>query len=299
MDEFCQGAPDELFHYTNTEGLIGILANKGELWATDARCMNDTNELSLGACLLRQAIKAEAKHPAHALLSRLLRHPAYVSTRVVVTSFSAERDLLSQWRAYADDGSGFALGFRSAELSKVQLYLVNDVPEYKDIPCKYLVKVQYDEHIQRSHASRLVEGILNTLSKVTERPFDDFDDQIVATALGMVLLTFAAACKNVGFEEEVEHRLALLAVQDPLLPSGTEPYLTMPMCHFRAGRYGVTPYIKLRFASDTLTQALSRIVTGPKVMVSDTEQKLRLLLANAKVNCWSEFPIDSARATYR
>src|SRR5688500_5904303 len=105
LDEFESSPPDELFHYTDTAGLIGILSGKGELWATDARCMNDTDELTKGDLLLKQAIEANETHPAHALLVRLLRHPAYISSVVFVTSFSSKHDLLSQWRAYADDGA--------------------------------------------------------------------------------------------------------------------------------------------------------------------------------------------------
>ena len=89
----------ELFHYTDTGGLIGILGGKGELWARDARCMNDTDELTLGRDLLHEAIRCAVAHPAHPLLVRLLGHPAYLSVVIFTTSFSKERDLLSQWRA--------------------------------------------------------------------------------------------------------------------------------------------------------------------------------------------------------
>src|SRR5262245_35461511 len=77
--------PHELFHYTDTSGLIGILGGKGELWATDTRCLNDTGELKLGLELLDQAIQAQAEHPSGSLLARLLKHPAYVSGAIFTT----------------------------------------------------------------------------------------------------------------------------------------------------------------------------------------------------------------------
>ena len=37
-----------------------------------------------------------------------------------VSCFSADGDVLSQWRAYADDGHGFAIGFAPAEFAILQ-----------------------------------------------------------------------------------------------------------------------------------------------------------------------------------
>ncbi|MBC7817514.1 MAG: DUF2971 domain-containing protein [Planctomycetaceae bacterium] len=291
LDEFVSGSPDELFHYTDTAGLIGILAGKGELWATDVRCMNDTDELTLGNSLLERAILAQSAHPAYPLLVRLIEHPAYVSGIVFTTSFSSDRDLLSQWRAYADNGAGFALGFRSANLTKLTL-------DNKPVP-KYLVRVEYEPDSQELRAQRLIERMLSTLEPHVGKSFDDQDEQFLATALGLVLPTFSAASKNHGFREEAEHRIVLRSNQDPVLAPQAKPELTMPLCHFRSGRYGVTPFLKLRFPDGLLTDALSRIVIGPRVSSPDTEQKLRTLLANASVRNWSKFPIERAVATYR
>jgi len=36
-----------------------------------------------------------------------------------VACFSAADDLLSQWRAYADDGCGFAIGFNARYFEKL------------------------------------------------------------------------------------------------------------------------------------------------------------------------------------
>jgi len=291
LDEFDSGTPEELFHYTDTAGLIGILSGKGELWATDVRCMNDTDELALGTSLLHRAIQNQATHPAQALLARLLQHPAYVSGIVFTISFTSERDQLSQWRAYANDAAGFAIGFRSAELTKLTL-------DGKEI-AKYLVRVEYKPAAQELQAQRLIQRMLETLCPLVGRTLDDQDEQLLATALGLVLVTFAAASKNCGFVEEAEHRLVLRSNQDPILPPGAKPQLTMLRCNFRAGRYGLTPFVKLHFPEDGLTQTLSRIVIGPRAKSPDTEQKVRALLANAGVRNWSKFPIDRAVATYR
>ena len=43
----------------------------------------------------------------------------------VISSFSKAPDVLSQWRAYADDGRGFAVGFRGLALKKMPVTLLN------------------------------------------------------------------------------------------------------------------------------------------------------------------------------
>ncbi|WP_431273652.1 DUF2971 domain-containing protein [Variovorax ureilyticus] len=291
MDEFESGEPDEVFHYTDAGGLIGILAAKGELWATDVRCMNDANEMTHGNVLLQKAIEERRGDPACTLLSGLLEHPAFLSGIVFTTSFSSERDLLSQWRAYADNGAGFALGFRSAGLKELTLDGNRVVQS--------LVRVEYGADVQRLRAQRLVNGILEKLEPLGQRTLDAQDEQMLATALGLVLTAASAASKNSGFEEEAEHRIVLRSHQDPLLALDASPSLTMPVCQFRSGKYGITPFLKLRFPDGMLTRALSRIVMGPRVAAPDSEQKVRALLANAGVQNWSTFPIERAMTSYR
>jgi hypothetical protein len=291
FDSFNAAPPPEVFHYTDTVGLIGILQNRGELWATDVRCMNDTRELTLGYCLLKAAIDERSNHQAYAILSPLMSHPAYKAGIVFATSFSEERDLLSQWRAYADNGMGFAVGFLSDRLSDLRLDGKN--------PLHKLMRVEYDLDTQKRRAGQLVDQALESLTVMITKVLDHQDEQLLTVALGLILPTFAATCKNVGFAEEKEYRIVLRSHQDPILPPGVGPRLTAPQCRFRAGRYGITPYVKLRFPEGVLTQAISRIVIGPRAVTHDTEQKVRMLLANAGVKNWSEFPIDRAVATYR
>lgn len=72
-----EAEPDELFHYTDVNGLIGLVQNKGELWATDVRCMNDTGELKHGRALLKDALRSYSHHPAAHVLEDLFQHPPH------------------------------------------------------------------------------------------------------------------------------------------------------------------------------------------------------------------------------
>lgn len=297
LNEFLGNLPKELFHYTGLPGLIGILQNRGGLWANDVRCMNDTGELALGERILEDALNSASDFPSFSLLARLRLHPAYLSAQVFGVCFSRNPDLLSQWRAYADDGAGFAIGFNTEKLKCLQLQ-VEGKP--LDLGTRMsLVPMLYDEEKQQECAKRLVRETLVELHRVGRTELHDAEAQMLATVVAANFKTFALSCKSSAFREELEHRLAVGFLQDSILPYGKSPRATTPRCKFRAGRYGITPYVELRVPDGEIERTLSRFVIGPRQPTQDTEAKLRMLLANVGVIEWSSFPIENASATYR
>ncbi|NHU42782.1 DUF2971 domain-containing protein [Rhodococcus sp. A14] len=124
--------PATLHHYTTASGLQGIFAPKPikgfpnvpserslTLWASDARYLNDSQELSFAADALADAMLDCAAHhdAAHkariAGLAKRIRagdftdpNPSIGQTAhtAYVTSFSSRADLLSQWRGYGANG---------------------------------------------------------------------------------------------------------------------------------------------------------------------------------------------------
>lgn len=94
---------------------MGILQS-GAVWATDARFLNDAAELEY----FRQAVQETASQAkpalrtAHAVrfADELLenRNDQFFMGSIYVASFSADPDVLSQWRAYASDGRSFVAG---------------------------------------------------------------------------------------------------------------------------------------------------------------------------------------------
>ena len=43
IPNFARALPDEIWHYTTADGLIGILKS-GQIWSTQVACLNDTLE---------------------------------------------------------------------------------------------------------------------------------------------------------------------------------------------------------------------------------------------------------------
>ncbi|WP_346867458.1 DUF2971 domain-containing protein [Clostridium sp. UBA1353] len=55
-------------------------------------------------------------HNRLAFILDMLKH--YVESSIYITCFSRNGDLLSQWRAYGDNGKGVSIGFNSKLISK-------------------------------------------------------------------------------------------------------------------------------------------------------------------------------------
>jgi hypothetical protein len=189
--------PAELFHYTDLDGVAGILGTRS-LWLSKISTLNDTSEISLA---VRQ-FKAEADEAAGNLEedeAAFLREAAgqldsFKRTNICVGSFSEERDHLNQWRSYANDGRGIALGFDSHELRAI-------AHEF-DVR---LVRCIYDPRLHTRITKDLVALLLNAFRAAPPRT-----DEARRELLGMFNTTFLLAApviKDHHFGLENEWRL--------------------------------------------------------------------------------------------
>src|SRR6266705_941988 len=117
--------PSIIYHYTDGAGLRGIFET-GKLWFTDIFNLNDTSEIRHGvkpaSDFLRSAASSKDAPPklrffAETVAKELSGH-VEESANYFVCCFSSDGDDLGQWRSYADDGCGYAIGFDAALLEK-------------------------------------------------------------------------------------------------------------------------------------------------------------------------------------
>lgn len=109
--------PDRLYHYTNGDGVKGIVES-ATLWGTDPRFLNDTTELAYAntvvARVARDLLRTHAAGSQKTFLeaASLQILDAFVATfGIYVACFCEDDDLLSQWRGYRAGRGGYALGF--------------------------------------------------------------------------------------------------------------------------------------------------------------------------------------------
>jgi hypothetical protein len=138
MEEHEQGnvqpEPELLYHYTDQNGLLGIL-NYDCLWATHHRFLNDLSERQEAVRVFLEAIGRRASYansagPTHKIAEVYhgqVQQSVLIESQAIdayFVSFSREEydpelprhgqmlgDRLSQWRGYAQDRQGFSLGF--------------------------------------------------------------------------------------------------------------------------------------------------------------------------------------------
>ena len=114
--------PRTIYHYTRKAGLKGILKS-GTLWLTDIWGQNDPSELKHGFChavkiLNRHAAEgsAELKKFAQGFERLLMGNRVHNAGHFFISCLSVAGDDLGQWRAYAEDGRGYALAFDTSLL---------------------------------------------------------------------------------------------------------------------------------------------------------------------------------------
>lgn len=119
----AEPTPTTIYHYTDSGGLRGIIET-GRLRLSDVFSMNDPSELNHGFSIFLNALKDKAvSHNAQLFAKGLLSFRNRIgiekSGNYFTCSFSKAGNDLGQWRAYADNGRGYVLGFGTTQLEAV------------------------------------------------------------------------------------------------------------------------------------------------------------------------------------
>lgn len=258
---FEEPGPNELYHYTSHEGLIGIVKNK-ELWASKAIFMNDAADFNLALTLARAEIARQNLPPD--IREQLLADIDDIEhVNVFVASFSEHSDLLSQWRGYCSPGPGYSVGFRTVDLTE------------RDYLRFYLGKCVYEPVRQRAVVEEIVAHGANRRANLGQaqppRP-NHARDPLWSMDFRDLLAFVAPLLKHESFSEEEEWRL----VSRPI------PFTNPAFCH-RAGRSLLIPYFKFSLASDDSPAPLARVIIGPTPHPSLAKDAVHSLLGGAGV----------------
>jgi len=99
-----------IYHYCSLNNLLKIITSK-ELYLFNAISMNDSYETNWIIHLINEELSKRNNDFNDEDIKYLDR--SFSSNRLYpyISCFSLDSDSLSQWRAYADDGKGVAIGF--------------------------------------------------------------------------------------------------------------------------------------------------------------------------------------------
>ncbi|MGH7828855.1 MAG: DUF2971 domain-containing protein, partial [Candidatus Binatia bacterium] len=170
-----EAPPEELFHYTSAGGLLDILQSN-QIWATNLEFMNDFLEVKYAKELLMHLVRQERKSARHGLVARFLEDTAsalYPFTNVYsfyAVSFCADGgDRLSQWRAYAGEGTGYSIGFRATELIQAIGKYRSDAREEQIELIQVVYRREQQEAIVQDAVRKVCRYIEEHLTKADRR----------------------------------------------------------------------------------------------------------------------------------
>lgn len=158
-----------LYHYCTMDTFMGVVRNK-QLWMSDISRSNDYNELKILFPFIYNKIEEEytkaefdfiyKRRSGVTGIKRLLQDVDELlfsfekngNLTSFVVCFSEVGDLLSQWRGYANDGKGFALGLSYDELKK---YCTRNHKMIEIRKIKYINRAQMEDILERKARSLL------------------------------------------------------------------------------------------------------------------------------------------------
>lgn len=247
-----------VYHYTSAAGLIGILGS-GVLRGTSASFLNDTSEIEHGLSICKAVLEEErgarASSEERKLLERtlgLLGDEVQLH-EVYLTSFSARRDVLSQWRGYGSSEGRFCIGFQLSQFSERDvLYLPRPVA--------------YQREEQQEHVRRAVRVTCEMLGGDS----DPANAWRYASSLSFHLHRLMCWFKHSGFAEEQEWRSMMTLIgEHDLGYISFEPFRGAPR-----------PYVPMLAGSRTSSRLpVVEVCIGPTERAPATYRATQLLLA--------------------
>jgi Protein of unknown function (DUF2971) len=248
---------EPLYHYTSMQGMLGIIS-KEEMWFTNIFHLNDPSELGYGIKICLQILSENAenafsyKQRFRDWMKHLLVKAGGEIFSFYVASFSAHKNDLGQWRAYADDGRGVAIGFApplfSVETNSEKI-AATEVTERTLIG-----RVNYDRE-QNIH--RVREAINKALQAFSVASFQTHEEsrefiEELAREVASAMFFYSITAKHSAYEHEKETRLMLI----------NDCHTLNQYAKMRIRGSQLVPYICSKWAVRSRA-AISEVIVGP------------------------------------
>jgi len=263
-----------LYHYCSNDTFLSILRNS-ELWLSELTLSNDSMEgIWVREVLLEECRERNLSPQA---LDDFAEKTAFLLEVFSAAGFclSAEGDLLSQWRGYADNGAGVAIGFEPKTIEELC-----EARKEKGMGAS-LGQVVYESPEQRAaiqpHADKLVDfiekgalsaqsgaaSLLGLYSEEDDKKRKQLSFSYFLQFLFMMDMLFKF--KNPAFSEEKEWRILSIMTkttrEDKSMKSGC--YSDPQNLDFRARGDHIVPYLRLPIPDDK-KGCIKEIILGPR-----------------------------------
>lgn len=165
---------ESIYHYCSVDTFMAIIQNK-TLRLSDLNKTNDYMEKrwankfivsvlqeKLEECGVNMKLEEDYWYDEQSnnhlqYYKKEVERVLYDESPVLITCFSEEKDILSQWRAYGKDGTGVAIGFNYK--------IINLINDKKDV---LVEKVIYKENKQKEKLGQLIESVIIYIKNMFE-----------------------------------------------------------------------------------------------------------------------------------
>lgn len=299
-----------VYHYCSLETALAILNTK-TLRLSDITRSNDSAEIAYGYRAALAAFErcglidtqgtrlhfnadwtALAPH-YRSMLSEALGERTVPPNRICyAVCFSEQSDLLSQWRAYGDDGQGLSLGFDLSSLASTPPLF--DIPsanhaDDQELPFEHrgmlmCRPMEYGIDCSAKIFDQLSATIAASLQQIRSGSSDEISHaRTVLRDTSLMFIAQTAFCKKHFFHEEREWRVALWGPRTMAANTGTiftdritahcSPFITSARFHVLARADQLVPAIDLGL---DFSRMLRSVTLGPRCRARIEDVRLLL-----------------------
>lgn len=274
-----------LYHYCDLDAFLTIIQTS-TIRFSDINSMNDYGEIHWAYGRFIEAINIEYSKYEKQFFDDLdeIIHKTQLMMHPTIACFSLDGDVLSQWRAYADDGKGVSIGFDGNKLQNLAVKIG---------------KVTYDHAEQVEFFKRLLQILFPGWKSSRKNPVlrQKFDEHVLYQSADMCLI------KNPAFAEEKEVRLTRMlnpkfdgknwSLTDGGGTSKDRVSKKRQNVKFRSRDGGLIAHVDIPF-SGLGKDIIKEIFLGPKTNNNGIEVSMAL-----SANGFKDVEIKPSRATYR
>lgn len=271
-----------IYHYCSLQTFLSIIENQS-FRLSDINTLNDFSEVHWAYARFMEAAHIDGKSYSADLLDYVDKIISEMQTHTLplVGCFSKDADVLSQWRAYADNGAGVSIGFDTS------------VIENLSIRC---APVEYDYKKQVLYFSILLDSLVPIFDNGIQNE-QWVAEYIQSSAFDMCLI------KNPAFSEEKEVRIiravvvdqknGILRISDNGGVGSDKLAKKGHPIKFRVRNGGLIAHIDLTLGANRRT-AIKEVVLGPRSESGPNEIGMAL-----SANGFEGFKVTRSAATYR
>lgn len=254
-----------IYHYCTDTVFSKIIESK-HIWLSDVTKMNDRGEYKSGFSIIEETLKDYPDIDQEAV-TEMSPNNINETFKILISCFSKNGDIRSQWIAYANDGAGLSIGFNQeliTQNNQFNRYLEHLAPISNKIN---FIDVIYDEELLKTYAKAIINKCINSKSPIKLK------------ILSRELMYLAIKYKDKFFEEEQEVR-GFISVKNNIKGDNFD-------INQRDGIYGSTLYHSLNTSFEKI-HSIEEVIIGPKNNSSIDEIKNRL----------SNYGLDSVHVRY-